>query len=64
MRTFLIIVALVVAGYFAYQKFAKGGGPLVITDPVYAEMRASTVIRGREIEMAVFVRDQWWYRRA
>ena len=57
MKTFLIIVALVAAGYFAYQKFTKIAGPLVIKDPVYAEMRASTVIQGREIEMAVFVRS-------
>jgi len=56
MKTFLIIVGLVVAGYFAYQKYVKGGGPLAITDPVYAEMRAGTVVQGREIEMAIFVR--------
>jgi hypothetical protein len=59
LRTLLIIVALLVAGYFWYQRGENdpaANKPPVVTDPYYLEVRASNVIGGREIDFALFAR--------
>lgn len=58
MKTILIILALVVAGYFWYDhlKDARADKPPVATDPWYLELRATNQVGGREIEMALFAR--------
>src|ERR1043165_5046993 len=56
MKTLLVLVALGVIGYLGYQKYQRGGPPPVIEHPVYGEMRLTTTIQGRELEMAVFAR--------
>jgi hypothetical protein len=57
LKTLLIIVVLLIAGYFWYGHL-KGGAnkPPVATDPWYMEVRATNVVEGREIEMALFAR--------
>ena len=59
MKTMLIILALVVAGYLWYdhEKGTQSANkPPVVTDPYYMEVRASNDISGREIELALFAR--------
>ena len=56
MKTLFALSVLGVIGWFAYQRFAGGGPPPVIENPVYGEMRATANIQGREIEMAIFAR--------
>jgi hypothetical protein len=54
-NTFVVLL-VVVAGYFGWQKFSGGGKPMVIENPVFGEMRLNLTQQGREIEMAMFVR--------
>ncbi len=56
MKSLLIMVALAVAGYFAWQKLGADSGPPLIDDPVFGEMRVTVDMQGREIEMAMFAR--------
>jgi hypothetical protein len=58
MKTMLIILALLVAGYLWYDhaRGDKPNKPPVVTDPYYLEVRASNVVGGREIELALFAR--------
>ena len=58
MKTVLIILVLLVAGYYWYEHHS---GPAadkapVATDPYYFEVRATNVINGRELEFALFAR--------
>ena len=57
MKTLLIIVVLLLAGYFWYGH-VKGAAnkPPVATDPWYMEVRATNAVEGRDIEMAMFAR--------
>jgi hypothetical protein len=59
MKSFLTAASLSIASFFLYKYYGGGAGsaPLVIDEPVFAQMRASVDIHGREIEMAVFVRS-------
>jgi hypothetical protein len=58
----VIIIVLIAAGYLWYdyskEKSAAVGGPPVITNPWYAEIRASNTVPGtdRELEVALFAR--------
>jgi hypothetical protein len=56
-KTVLVLAIIGIAAWFAWKKYEEGGGPAVITDPVYAEIRASVTVQNREIEMALFVRS-------
>ncbi len=56
MKGLLVVIVLGVIGWFAYQKYAGGGGSPVIEDPVFGEIRVTQQIQSREIEMALFVR--------
>jgi hypothetical protein len=59
LRTLLIILVLLIAGYYWYGHSSSGPAPNkapVATDPHYLEVRASNVIGGREIEFALFAR--------
>jgi hypothetical protein len=56
MKSLFVLLVLGAIGYFAWQKFSAGGPPAVIEDPVYAEIRGTANIQGREIEMVVFGR--------
>ncbi len=56
MKGLLTVVLLAVAGYFLYKNHGAASAPLVIESPVYGEMRASTVVQDREIEMVLFAR--------
>lgn len=56
MKQLLVLVALGVIGYLAWQKYQRGGPPAPIEHPIYTELRVTTTIEGREIEMAAFGR--------
>src|SRR3954470_18955650 len=60
MKTLLIVLALLVAGYLWYDHLNSGGTKAdkapVVTDPYYMEVRASNTVGGREIELALFAR--------
>ncbi len=64
MKVALIIIVLIAAGYLWYdysrETAAAASGPPVITDPWYAEIRASNPIPGtdRDIEVALFARTK------
>lgn len=57
MKTVVIIIVLLIAGYLWYGR-AQGvsNKAPVATDPWYMEVRATNVIESREIEMALFAR--------
>lgn len=58
MKKLLVIIAIGLIAYMGYQKYQRG--PFNASGSsersVYGEMRVSTVIEGRELEMALFVR--------
>ena len=60
MKTLLIIVVLLIAGYYWYGTIdntrSAANKPPVATDPWYMEVRATNTVGGREIEMALFFR--------
>lgn len=59
MKVVLIIVVLLVAGYFWYEHDSAPpvSGPPVVTDAWYAEIRGTNNVgQGREIELALFAR--------
>ena len=55
MKGLIIVILLVAAGYWGYQKYI-GGPPQVIEDPVYGEIRMTANVGNREVEAALFVR--------
>lgn len=59
MKVVLIILVLLVAGYFWYEHDSAPpvSGPPVVTDPWYAEIRGTNnVSEGRDVELALFAR--------
>jgi len=56
MKRLLLIVVVAMLGYYAYGKFDGGGPPEPIKNPVYAEVRVTNQVQGRELEMALFIR--------
>ena len=58
MKTVLIILVLLIAGYYWYnhEKGPAANKAPVATDPYYFEVRATNVIEGRELEFALFAR--------
>jgi len=58
MKTFLILVALGVGGYFLYRHFHQNpdAAPQVIENPVYADIRLDMHVAGRDLQFALFGR--------
>ncbi|HTU66048.1 MAG TPA: hypothetical protein VMF52_08870 [Steroidobacteraceae bacterium] len=60
MKTVLVILALLVAGFLIYRytpgEIAENAKLPTITDPWYAEVRATNDSNGREIDVAMFAR--------
>jgi len=58
MKKLLVVVALGLLVYMGYQKYQRGPAPTAaeMENAVFGEMRVSTTIEGREIEMALFVK--------
>ncbi len=59
MKTILIILVLLVAGYLWFNRDSGkpvANKPPVATDPYYLEVRATNEVGGREIELALFAR--------
>jgi len=52
MRTILVLAALAAIGYYFYSR--PQGGPVEITDPVYAEIRIEMPIASRQIDFVLF----------
>lgn len=53
MKNLVILAVLGAAGFFGYRHFQQQD-PEVIANPVYAEIRVTMDVGGREIEAAVF----------
>jgi hypothetical protein len=53
MKTIVVLVALGIVGWLAWQRLASQN-PSTITDPVYAEFRVDATIEGRDLNMALF----------
>ena len=56
MKSLFLLIVIGVVGWFVWHKYAAGGPPPVIENPVYGEMRATANLQGRELEMAIFAR--------
>lgn len=56
MKSLLVLAILAAAGWFVWKHFSSDGPAPVIENPVYGEIRVTTSVENREIEMALFVR--------
>jgi hypothetical protein len=57
MKTLLVIVIVGLGAWFAWKRVAGPSTPLVIENPVYAEIRATANVANRDLEMVLFVRS-------
>lgn len=52
MKTLFTLIVIAAIGWFIWNKYI-GGPPRTFENPVYADMRATVNVQGREIEMAI-----------
>jgi hypothetical protein len=57
MKSLLILIVLGAVGWYVYQNRLADGPPAAIDNPVWGEMRVTSNVQSREIEMALFIRS-------